>query len=62
MMCVGFIVMWCNFGAPPADSFCQTYQQVVQAKGDGSIAATSGVKRRVLANELYYRQQCKKGK
>ena len=59
MMCVGLIVMWCNFGTPPADSFCQVYQQMIQAKGEGSVAAPLAVKRRMLANELYYRQRCK---
>lgn len=60
--CFGLLfVMWCRAQAP-IDDFCQIYQPVVQAKGDGAITATSGVKRRILANELFYRQQCKKGK
>ena len=37
------------------------HQQIVQAKGDGSIEATPGVKRRILANERFYRQNCPKG-
>ena len=41
------------------DSFCQVYNQVVIQKGDGSITATSGVKRRLLANEKTYRELCK---
>lgn len=45
----------------PTDSFCQIYQPVVAAKGDGSITASSGAKRRLLANEMIYRQQCKPG-
>jgi hypothetical protein len=40
------------------DSFCQVYSPVVVAKGDGAITATSGVKKRLLANELTYREQC----
>ncbi len=40
------------------DSFCQVYNQVVLQKGDGTIVASSGVKKRLLANELTYRQQC----
>lgn len=44
----------------PVDSFCQVYTRVIVAKGDGSITATSGVKRRLLANELTYRDQCTK--
>lgn len=42
----------------PIDSFCQVYSKVVIAKGDGVITATSGVKKRLLANELTYRDQC----
>lgn len=40
------------------DSFCQVYNQVVLQKGDGAIVASPGVKRRLLANELTYRQLC----
>jgi hypothetical protein len=40
------------------DSFCLVYNQVILQKGDGSISATTGVKRRLLANELTYRQLC----
>ena len=40
------------------DSFCQVYNQVILQKGDGAIVASSGVKKRLLANELTYRQQC----
>jgi len=43
---------------PPTDSFCQIYNRVVIAKGDGAITATSGVKKRLLANELTYQDQC----
>jgi hypothetical protein len=43
----------------PIDSYCQVYQPVVVAKGDGNIVASSGVKRRMLANELTFRDQCK---
>lgn len=42
----------------PTDSFCQVYNKVVLAKGDGAINATPGVKKRILANELTYRDQC----
>lgn len=44
--------------SPPTDSFCQVYNRVVIAKGDGAITATSGAKKRILANELTYRDQC----
>jgi len=41
------------------DSYCQVYNQVVVNKGDGTIVATPGVKRRLLANEKTYREFCK---
>lgn len=41
------------------DSFCQVYNPVVVEKGDGTITAKSGVKKRILANELTYKDQCK---
>jgi hypothetical protein len=40
------------------DSFCQVYNQVILQKGDGTIVASSGVKKRLLANELTYRKLC----
>ena len=43
------------------DSFCQVYNRVIVQKGDGSITASAGVKRRLLANELTYRSQCPQG-
>jgi hypothetical protein len=42
----------------PVDSFCQVYNEVVVQKGDGQIVASPGVKKRLLANELTYRQLC----
>ncbi len=42
------------------DSFCQLYEKVV-TKGDGQITATPGLKRRLLANELKYRELCAQG-
>ena len=43
------------------DSFCQAYNKVIVEKGDGKIVASDGVKRRLLANEIFYREQCSKG-
>jgi hypothetical protein len=42
----------------PVDSYCQLYNKVVLAVGDGKITAPDAVKRRILANELTYRDQC----
>jgi len=62
LVCAALSLSSCAHVPPPADSFCQIYNRVVVSKGDGSITATSGVKRRILANELTYRDQCKTGK
>ena len=43
------------------DSFCVLYNKVIVEKGDGVIKAPIGVKRRLLANELLYREQCLRG-
>jgi hypothetical protein len=43
------------------DSFCIIYNKVIVQKGDGKIVASDGVKRRLLANELLYKEQCLKG-
>jgi len=57
LVCVTLSLSSCAH-APPTDSFCQVYNRVVIAKGDGTITATSGVKKRLYANELMYRDQC----
>lgn len=43
------------------DSYCQVYNPVIVQKGDGTIVASPGVKKRILANELTYRSQCPQG-
>jgi hypothetical protein len=58
LVCAALSLSSCATVKPPIDSFCQVYNPVVVAKGDGEIAAPSGVKRRILANELTYRDQC----
>jgi hypothetical protein len=58
LSCAGLSLGSCVHTKPPVDSFCQIYNQVVVAKGEGSIVATSAVKKRILANELTYRSQC----
>lgn len=40
------------------DSFCQVYNKVVLVKGT-KIVAPLDVKRRLLANELFYKENCK---
>lgn len=41
------------------DGFCERYQQVIVNKGDGAIAAPLPVKKRIAANEVTYRRDCK---
>lgn len=38
------------------DSYCQEYVQIIRKKGDANIQANSGVKKRILANELTYKR------
>jgi hypothetical protein len=42
------------------DSFCKLYTAVIVEKGDGKIIASIGVKKRLLENELLYREECPK--
>lgn len=60
LACATLSLSSCVHAPPPTDSFCQVYNRVIQQKGDGAITATSSVKKRLLANELIYREQCKK--
>jgi hypothetical protein len=59
MLCVILSLASCAHAPVAVDSFCQIYNPVVAAKGDGTITATAGAKKRLLANELTYRQLCK---
>lgn len=58
LVCATLSLSSCAHAPPPVDSFCQIYNRVVVQKGDGTITATPGVKKRILANELTYRSQC----
>lgn len=58
LVCAALSLSSCAHAPPPTDSFCQIYNRVVVAKGDGAITATMDVKKRILANELTYRDQC----
>ncbi len=61
--CVTLSLSGCAGMTPSAvDSFCEIYRKVVVAKGDSAIAAPLAVKKRILANELTYRDQCAPGK
>ena len=57
-LCAALSLSSCVHAPPPVDSFCQIYNRVVVAKGEGAIAASPAVKKRILANELTYRDQC----
>jgi hypothetical protein len=58
MLACGILSLSSCTHIPPVDSFCSVYNRVVVAKGDGSITAPLPVKKRILANELTYREQC----
>lgn len=59
LVCATWSLSSCTHAPPPSDSFCQIYNPVVVAKGEGAISAAPDVKKRILANELTYRDQCK---
>ena len=40
------------------DSFCTTYQRLIQSKGEGTIQALRPVKNRIIANEKTYACNC----
>lgn len=56
MLCVILSQSSCTTSA--VDSFCSIYDPVIVNKGDGTISASSGVKRRLLGNEQAYRGLC----
>lgn len=58
LVCSALSLSSCVHTPPAVDSYCQVYNRVVIAKGDGAITATPGVKKRLLANELTYRELC----
>lgn len=41
-----------------SDSFCSTYQRLIQAQGEGAITASRAVKNRIAANEKTYVCNC----
>ena len=58
LVLLGLSLSSCSHSPPSVDSFCKVYNQVVLAKGEGAISAAPSVKRRILANELTYRDLC----
>ncbi len=61
LLMLSFAVLNLNSCTPEEiDSFCQVYQKIVLEKGDGKIVASDGVKRRLLMNEKFYRENCEK--
>ena len=62
MACAGLSLSSCalfqELKPPVTDSFCQIYNKVVVEKGDSEITAKTSVKKRILANELTYKDQC----
>lgn len=41
-----------------SDSYCEVYVPIIVAPGDGTIAASRGVKERIAVNEFTYRRLC----
>jgi hypothetical protein len=61
LVCAALSLSSCvSTGTVSTDSFCQIYNRVVVQKGDSAISAPLSVKKRILANELTYRDQCKR--
>ena len=56
LVCAGLSLSSCAKSLPPTDSYCLMYNPVVVEKGDGAITAKPAVKKRILANELNYRE------
>ncbi len=56
LVCAGLSLSSCAPKAVPVDSYCLMYNPVVVEKGDGAITAKPAVKKRILANELNYRE------
>lgn len=55
-------VLFCLYQPPAAiDSFCQLYERVIREKGSSNIQASTAVKRRILSNDLKYKQFCMGG-
>lgn len=54
-----FVILSPSSCATLSDSYCTTYIPIITEKGDGAMTATPNVKRRLLANELTYRDLCK---
>lgn len=40
------------------DSFCSSYQKIIQQRGDASIMANTNVKKRIAANDVTYACVC----
>lgn len=58
LVCAALSLSSCAHAPLAIDGYCERYNKVIVQKGDGAITATSGVKKRILANELTYRDQC----
>jgi hypothetical protein len=58
LVCATLSLSSCAHQPLAIDGYCERYNKVIQEKGDGNIIAKPGPKRRILANELTYRDQC----
>jgi hypothetical protein len=62
LVCAALNLSSCAHKPLVIDGYCERYNEVIREKGDGEIIAKPGPKRRLLANELTYRDQCVKAK
>lgn len=59
MICVGLVVVYCFVAKEgPISDYCQLYDRIIVEQGDSKITAPLGVKKRLLANELKFKQLC----
>lgn len=58
LVCVALSLSSCATKPVAIDGYCERYNKVVVEKGDGDIKAKPNVKKRILANELTYQEQC----
>lgn len=57
LMLIGSLASFTSCTPEQVDSFCQVYNKVIVQTGT-KITAPLDVKKRLLANEKFYREQC----
>lgn len=59
---IQFCFLFCGVEVDVVDSFCKTYEPVIQGTGEGKIIGRTGpvIRRRIDRNEALYRCKCEK--